>query len=155
MTQETENAPKTVTGVPQATHDAAVKAARDEGFNAGKAAGIEEGKALGAEEAKAAGFAAATTRIAAILDHENAKGREQLARHLAFKTAMSPEDAAAAMEVAALDTNKPGSLSQQMQSAPATATGQPPASAGQGAEPVNKFERGKALAMAALGKKSA
>lgn len=155
MSTENENAPKTETGVPQATHDAAVKAAREEGFNAGKAAGIEEGKALGADEAKAAGFAEATTRIAAILDHENAKGREQLARHLAFKTAMSPEAAVAAMAVAALDTGKPGSLSQQMQTAPSTNTGQPPASAGPGIEQVDKRERGKALAMAALGKKTA
>lgn len=153
MTKENDDAPKTETGIPQATHDAAVKAARDEGFAAGKAAGVEEGKALGAETAKAAGMTEATTRISAILDHENAKGREQLARHLAFKTSMSPEDAAAAMAVAALDNSSGGSLSSQMKNEPAPGTGAPLSTTKD--QPADARERGKLIAMHAMGKKSA
>lgn len=62
-------------------HAAAVAAARAEGH----AAGLKEGKAAGAAEA--------TDRIGAILNCEEAKGREALAAHIAFKTSMSAEDA--------------------------------------------------------------
>jgi hypothetical protein len=48
----------------------------------------------------AAGAIAERARIAAILDHAEAKGREQLARHFAFKTAMAPADATAALAAA-------------------------------------------------------
>jgi hypothetical protein len=51
----------------------------------------------------AAGASAERARIAAILDHADAKGREQLARHFAFKTAMAPADAAAALAAAGLE----------------------------------------------------
>jgi len=156
MSTETQTDPKAndePKGIPQATHDAAVKAARDEGFAAGKAAGLEEGKALGAEAAKAAGMTEATTRIAAILDHENAKGRAQLARHLAFKTSMSPEDAAAAMAVAALDGSTGGSLSSQMKNEPAPGTGAPLSTTKD--QPTDARERGKLIALQAMGKKSA
>ncbi len=40
------------------------------------------------------------TRIAAILNHEEARGREGLAHHLAFETALSPAKAAAALAAA-------------------------------------------------------
>lgn len=62
-------------------HAAAVASARAEGH----AAGLAEGKAVGAKEA--------TDRIGAILNCEEAKGREALAAHIAFKTAMSADDA--------------------------------------------------------------
>lgn len=64
-------------GITQEAHQAAVAAA--------KAQGITEGKALGAQEA--------TARIGAILNCEEAKGREPLAAHIAFKTSMSADDA--------------------------------------------------------------
>lgn len=50
-------------------------------------------------DARAEGAAAATTRIGAILGSEEAKGREDLANHFAFKTNMSAEDAVAALAV--------------------------------------------------------
>ena len=61
-----------------------------------KAVEAEVGKAksLGEKE----GAAKAAARIAAILDHKAAAGRTELARHLAFKTSMSAEDATAALE---------------------------------------------------------
>lgn len=65
--------------VEQAVHDTAVATAREEGRQAGEAA--------------------ATARIGAILASEEAKGREDLANHFAFKTSMSAEDAVAALAV--------------------------------------------------------
>ncbi|MFD2183324.1 hypothetical protein [Rhodoplanes azumiensis] len=52
------------------------------------------------DRARAEGFEAATARIAGILDHPDAAGREQLARHLAFKTSVSVEQATAMFAVA-------------------------------------------------------
>ncbi len=65
--------------VEQAVHDQAVADA--------KAAGFSEG------------VAAAQSRIGAILGGEEAKGREELANHFAFKTSMSADDALAALAV--------------------------------------------------------
>lgn len=129
------------TGISPQAHDAAVKAARDEGYKAGK----EEGFKAGAEDAK--------TRIAAILDSDNAKGREKLSRHLAFNTSMPADDAVATMAASEPVADKGPSLSDRMKNAPDTSLGAPPAG-GQGDEPKG-FERGKAIAMKALGKKPA
>lgn len=60
-------------GITQEAHSAAIAAARAEGI--------------------AAGEAQAATRIGAILNCEEAKGREALAAHLAFKTSTSADDA--------------------------------------------------------------
>lgn len=51
------------------------------------------------DSAKIAADAASAerTRIAAIIESEESEGRETLAKHFAFKTAMAPEDAIAAM----------------------------------------------------------
>jgi ClpP class serine protease len=68
--------------ITQATLDSAVAAARTAAHADGVKAGSEAERA----------------RISAILGHASAKGRETLANHFAFKTAMSPEDAAAALE---------------------------------------------------------
>jgi ClpP class serine protease len=68
-----------------AVDQAALNAAREEGQTAGHAAGVTEGGT------------AMQTRIAAILGSDEAKGREGLANHFAFKTAMSAEDAIAAL----------------------------------------------------------
>jgi signal peptide peptidase SppA len=65
--------------VEQAVHEQAVSAAKAEGI--------------------AEGAAAATARIGAILGSDEAKGREELANHFAFKTSMSAEDAVAALAV--------------------------------------------------------
>lgn len=60
----------------------------------------EEGRTAGAAEASTA----ATTRIAAILGSDEAKGRDAQAQHFAFKTNMSAEDAIAALAVGAKET---------------------------------------------------
>jgi hypothetical protein len=74
----TEHAPGEAS-VSLSAHTSAVNAAR------------AEGEAVGAKH----GAAAERTRIAAILDHANAKGREIVARKLAFTTTMSVEEAGA------------------------------------------------------------
>lgn len=51
-----------------------------------------------------AGATAATTRISDILDSDEAKERPALAKHFAFKTAMSAADAKAGLAVAAKET---------------------------------------------------
>lgn len=61
--------------------DAAKATARTEGVDAGKAEGIK----LGAEAERA--------RIGAILGCDEAKGREAMANHIAFKTASTVDDA--------------------------------------------------------------
>jgi hypothetical protein len=72
-------------------------------FNSAITAALDEGKKLGVIEAgndaaklTADAVKTANTRTKAILDHSDAKGREDLARHLAFETEMSA-DAAVAM----------------------------------------------------------
>jgi hypothetical protein len=82
----------------QAEYDAGVSAARSaghvEGESAGKAEGVKEGAT------------AERKRIAAILDDDKAKGRESLARHFAFETDQSAEQALAALEKAPAEASK-------------------------------------------------
>lgn len=68
--------------------EAAQAAGRTEGETAGKAAGAKEGKE------------AERQRVAAILGCDEAKGRDKLAQHLAFKTDMSADDAKAMLAAA-------------------------------------------------------
>lgn len=86
MSQE-KVSPAAETGVSQAAHDAAVSAARAEGV------------AVGAEAERA--------RISAILDSEEAKGRESLARHFAFKNGMDAEAARAALAASSVAATAP------------------------------------------------
>ena len=86
MSTNTDN-----TAVDQAAHDAAVAAAREDG----RKAGFDEGAT------------AERTRIGAILQSEEAKGRESLASHFAFSTAMTPEDAIAALAAAPKQAEAP------------------------------------------------
>lgn len=67
-----------------ADNTAAVEAARQEG--------LAQGRKEGADAERA--------RIGAILGSEEAKGRDSLAQHFAFKTGMSADDAKAALSVA-------------------------------------------------------
>ena len=73
------------------------------GTKPGDRSGTPTDQPAGAESQAAIDAAAAqstqeaTARIQGILSHENAKGREALANHLAFKTSLSLEDAAAAL----------------------------------------------------------
>lgn len=59
----------------------------------------EAEKAQAVADAQAAATLAATTRIKSILSHDEAKGRNTLAQHLAFNTQMSLEDAVATLTV--------------------------------------------------------
>ncbi len=86
----TQNAAQAVAMVTQSNHDAAVAAARSEGRADGERAGASAERA----------------RVAAILDHDSAKGRETLARHFAFKTEMKAEDAQAALAAAPKETKE-------------------------------------------------
>lgn len=54
---------------------------------AARAAGFEEGRKVGLEEGRQAAVTAERARIRGILDCEEAKGREAIARKLAFTTA--------------------------------------------------------------------
>jgi hypothetical protein len=76
--------------VSRAALDSAISAALLEGEKAGV---IKAG--TDAAKLTADAMAAANTRAKAILDHADAKGREDLARHLAFDTEMSAEAAVA------------------------------------------------------------
>lgn len=81
-------------------HTAAVTAARAEGH----AAGLAEGRKLGAHDA--------TARIGAILNCEEAKGRETLAAHIAFKTSMSADDAKGMLAASPMGGAAPGAEGQ-------------------------------------------
>lgn len=74
------------------TSSEALAAARTEGETAGHAKGKTEGLAEGGK--------AANVRAQQILDHEEAKGREGMARHLAFGTDMTVDAAVAALKSA-------------------------------------------------------
>lgn len=73
------------TTVSRAQRDAAIAIA----FAQGEASAVENMKVNAAKTAN--------VRIAAILKHPNASGREQIARHLAFETNMAPEAAVMAL----------------------------------------------------------
>lgn len=63
-------------------------------------ADLDRARAEGHTEGVKAGSAAERTRIAGILDHAEAKGRDGLARHYAFKTGETVEASAEAMKAA-------------------------------------------------------
>jgi signal peptide peptidase SppA len=84
--------------VSKADYEAGVAAARE----AGRIQGEQAGKAEGVKE----GATAERKRIAAILDDDKAKGREPLARHFAFETDQSAEQALAALEKAPVEAAK-------------------------------------------------
>jgi signal peptide peptidase SppA len=84
--------------ISQAEHETALAAARQEGTAAAsgaRAEGYEHGVTLGTQS----GAKAERERVQAILGSDEAKGREQLARHFAFATEMAPEAAIAALKV--------------------------------------------------------
>jgi signal peptide peptidase SppA len=87
--------------ITQATLDSAVATARTEAHAAGRSEGLSAGRSEG--------LAAERARISAILGHASAKGREPQAQHMAFKTGMSPEDAAAILEAAPATAAAPAS----------------------------------------------
>lgn len=142
-------------GPTQAEHEAQIESTRQQA----DAAGFARGQAQGQKE----GATAATTRVAAILDHENAKGREPLARHLAFRTALSAEDAIATMAatpavVAAAPppsaANDPaaGLLAEMAQLQQPRVGMDGPQAANPGGPELTGYERGRAEAKRLLGK---
>ena len=86
-------------------------------------AAVAEAKAVGVKE----GATAERTRIGAILDGPAAKGREAQARHFAFKTTMSAEDALAALAVApaAVESESPLDRAMATQEQPRLGAGAP------------------------------
>jgi signal peptide peptidase SppA len=82
-----------------ATALATIEAAKIEAHASGKA----EGKVEGAKE----GATAERARIGAILGSDEAKGRSDLAKHFAFDTAMSADDAKAALGKAPTESAGP------------------------------------------------
>ncbi len=75
--------------VPRDAFNSAINAALAEGEKAGVIKAGNDAAAITATATKAA-----NTRALAILDHADASGREELARHLAFETDMSADAAA-------------------------------------------------------------
>jgi signal peptide peptidase SppA len=155
------NSMKTYT---EAEFNAAIDAARTTahagGVTEGKQAGFAEAKALAeTTQAKAISDAVAgavgtaqtaeQTRVAGILDHADAKGREATARQLAFKTRMSVDEAAAFLkEVPAASSEK--TLKEQMAGQRQPDVG---ADGGTRAEDMSAFEKGAAEAAVLLGVK--
>ncbi|MBO6901179.1 MAG: S49 family peptidase [Rhizobiaceae bacterium] len=99
--------------------------------------------------ARAEGAAEAGARMAAILDHEAARGRELFARHLALNTSLPVDEAIGALEVSPAQ-RQGSSLAELMAQGPSTSLGAPfirgPA------QPVDGFQRGREIALRALGK---
>lgn len=92
----------------------------EDGLNEGRSQGLNEGRQAASSESQAQAQAAAQTaaqaaakaerdRVRAITTSPEAKGREQLAEHLAYSTEMSPADAEAMLKVAPrIEAQKPG-----------------------------------------------
>jgi signal peptide peptidase SppA len=92
--------------MPDVTKPAAT-AATAEQLAAERAAGLAEGQAAttkAAADAAAASQQAERDRVAGILGHAEAAGREGLAKHLAFKTNSTVDDAAALLAASAKET---------------------------------------------------
>ena len=137
------------TTITKEDHDAAILKAKTEAKAAGFAEGEKAGKAQGFTE----GEAAASARIQGILGSEEARGREALASHFAYKTPMSAEDAKAALVAAPAQASAPagGELAAAMAAAAQPRLG----SAAAPSEPASDFEAGAAAFGALLGKKAA
>ncbi|WP_144259456.1 hypothetical protein [Methylocystis sp. ATCC 49242] len=69
----------------------------DQGFLDGKLTGLAEGREAGFAEGLTLGAKDERARITAILTSDAARGREAAARHLAFETEMSAEQAIGAL----------------------------------------------------------
>jgi ClpP class serine protease len=137
MTDQTTSAPEaTAPGISQADHERAVAGAREVGMTEGRKAGAAE----------------ANTRIAGILDHAAAQGREALARHLAFKTELAVEAAVATLEASPKAEAPKPSLQQKMVGEQKPDLGAPPATGADKANGPDAFERGHQIALRAKGK---
>lgn len=78
----------------------------------------EEQLTVARSDGRAEGVASERTRIAAILDSDEAKGRGKLAGHLAFKTNTTADDARALLAAAAVDAPSTTPLAAAMQGVP-------------------------------------
>lgn len=114
-------------GIPRAEHESAIASA--------------------ARAANETGAFAERERIGAILNHAEASGRETLARHLAFHTALTPADAAA-MLAASPKAEAPAAPKRDLSASVPNPAVAPDSAA---TEPANDFEAGAAEARAILG----
>jgi signal peptide peptidase SppA len=136
--------------IDSATHEAAVTVAKAEGKAEGHITGLAAGKIEGAKEAASA----ERSRIKAILDHESAKGREDLARYFAFDTDMAPEGAQAALskapkQAAADEDQKEKSLFDEMRDEKKPNVS---ANGGKAPESLSDYDKGASWMASILGK---
>lgn len=133
---------------------AAIAAARAEG----RAEGVTEGEKTGRAAAAAEATTAERTRIQAILGHENARDRGEMASHLAFATDMTAEAAAALLAKA---PKQPQASTQPPKDRlDAALAGQNPAvgadaQGGDDNTKVSAYDRGRAIALKAKGRQDA
>lgn len=124
--------------VSRQTHESALAQARAEAREAGRA------------EGESAGITSERARIAAILDSEEAKGREKQARYFAFKTSMAPDEARSALsEAPVAQAPKAPTLLDEMKGVEQPALG---ADGGRDASQTSDFDKGAAEAKRLLGK---
>jgi signal peptide peptidase SppA len=138
-TMANENTAENPDVVTRGDHDKAVKTAGDTARTEGESVGVKKGED------------AAKARVSAIMNHEEAKGREATAQSFALNTAMTVDEAVAALKtVPKAEAGKP-SLAAEMRSEPKPNLGEPPAPAGtQGAK--SNYDKGREIAMRAKGK---
>ncbi|MGD9544956.1 MAG: hypothetical protein AB7F41_14655 [Methylocystis sp.] len=124
--------------VSRQAHESSIAQARAEAHGAGRA------------EGESAGVASERARIAAILDSEEAKGREKQARYFAFKTAMAPDEARTALaEAPVAEAPKAPTLLDEMKGVKQPALG---ADGGRDVSQMSDFEKGAAEARRLLRK---
>ncbi len=113
----------------------------------------EPAAAADLDQARADGATHAATRIAGIVCSAAAEGRQTFARHLAFKTSMTIDEAIAALEASATEATG-RSLASMMGAGPDTALGVPPSyAASQPQDSANsRRERGRQIALKSQGK---
>ncbi len=126
-------------GISAADHDRALKAAAD----TARVDGEKVGEQKGAEAAKA--------RIGAILGHAEAQGREPLASHFAFKTDMTVDAAVEALKATPKAVAAKPTLTEQMRGEAKPNLGAPLAADAGDAQ--SNYDKGRAIAMRAKGKK--
>lgn len=118
---------------------------------------LAEARAAGKAEGVQEGAAAERARVKAIIGSEHAAGREALAAHLAFGTAMAPAEAAAVMQNAPKQAAAAAAGSRLDQLAAAGQLPQPKVTADAPAsgQPADDFEAGRQKVAALKGKAAA
>lgn len=131
---------ETKTGVTMETNGK--KPGDQSGTTTDQPAGAESQAAIDAAAAQATQDA--TARIEGILNHENAKGREALANHFAFKTSMTVEEAGNALAAALPVEESAGDGDDAGSALDKAMKKEPPALVGAGAEELGDDEKAAA-----------